>query len=62
MGGGDVQMVGIEADVVMLDEVARKQVDETNEELGGAFARLGVADGEYHDVAQVEHEERVECA
>ena len=62
VGGGDVELVGIEAYVVVLHEVMREQADEVDEEVGGAFACLFVADGEFHDVAEVEHEQGVEGA
>ena len=58
--GGDVQLGGVERDVVVLHKMAGQQADEADEEFLDALGRLAVHDGALLGVLQVEQEDGVE--
>ena len=60
--GGDVELGGVERDVVVLHKVAGQQTDEADEDFLDALGRLAVHDGVLLGVLQVEQEDGVEHA
>ena len=60
--GRDVEMVGIEGDVVVLYKVAGQQTDEADEDFFNALGRLAVYDGTILGVLQVKQEYGIEHA
>jgi len=60
--GGDVELGGVERDVVVLHKVAGQQTDEADEDFLDALGRLAVHDGVLLGVLQVEQEDGIEHA
>ena len=58
--GGDVELGGVEWDVVVLHKVAGQQADEADKDFLDALGRLAVHDGALLGVLQVEQEDGVE--
>ena len=58
--GGDVQLGGVERDVVVLQKVAGQQTDEADEDFLDTLGRLAVYDGALLGVLQVEQENGIE--
>ena len=60
--GGDVELVGIERDVVVLGEMVRQQTDEADEDFLDALGCLAVYDGTILGILQVKQEDGIEHA
>ena len=60
--GGDMELGGVERDVVVLGIMAGQQTDEGDEDFLDALGRLAVKDGTILGVLQVEQEDGIEHA
>ena len=58
--GRDMELVGIERDVVVLHKITRQQTDEVNKDFLHALGRLAMCDGTLLGILQVKQEYGIE--